>query len=285
MTKATDDLLLRNKKWALDSLDKKINTRNSRSQIACFVEECIETFSALGASGDELDGIRQFRERVKPSDDKLVDEIINLRSPHLPGETNTEQAAETIDGFADVIFTAVTSLTAMGYDALEIFKRVMDSNDSKRLQDGSFNRNEFGKITKPTHYRKPEWDDIVNKPNVNTITPESPVSLLVIVDSSSGENQLGKFFLKTPKYGVRITPTQTEGKWYFVRSNKEETLELKSVSLTTVLELVDETLDADGIDKYNLAVVRIIDKLHRGMIAYETCGELDPTTCPVLSAQ
>jgi hypothetical protein len=61
-----------------------------------------------------------------------------------------------LDSIADQIVTATGVGVAANMDVMEAVKRVSDSNDSKRLSDGTFQRDETGKITKPAHYVAPD---------------------------------------------------------------------------------------------------------------------------------
>jgi Cu(I)/Ag(I) efflux system membrane protein CusA/SilA len=56
----------------------------------------------------------------------------------------------------DVDPAALKAYSVSLMDVMEAVKRVSDSNDSKRLSDGTFARDETGKITKPSHYVAPD---------------------------------------------------------------------------------------------------------------------------------
>jgi predicted HAD superfamily Cof-like phosphohydrolase len=64
---------------------------------------------------------------------------------------------EIIDALTDIIVFAMAATMALGEDPEQCLKAVADSNDTKRMPDGSFLRNEQGKIMKPEHYKQPDW--------------------------------------------------------------------------------------------------------------------------------
>lgn len=60
---------------------------------------------------------------------------------------------ELADGTADMKVVVYGTDNAAGLNAQTIFEEVMDSNMSKTYPDGSVQRDGFGKVIKPDHYR------------------------------------------------------------------------------------------------------------------------------------
>ena len=80
-------------------------------------------------------------------------------------ELEPDERTEHLDGLVDIIWTAVTSGTAMGYDMQGALDEVVRSNYSK-FENGKPVFDENGKVAKGKDYTKPDLHRFAN-PEVN----------------------------------------------------------------------------------------------------------------------
>lgn len=77
------------------------------------------------------------------------------------GPFDSEPTEGLLDAACDLIWVATGLIVAMGIDPTEALQRVIDSNNSKRQADGTFLKDETGKIQKPDGYKPPNWEGLL----------------------------------------------------------------------------------------------------------------------------
>ncbi|MGL5003000.1 MAG: hypothetical protein ACRDAM_08670 [Casimicrobium sp.] len=128
--------------WQLD-IGSKIEPDSDMAakHIGFVLEECVEAFNAID------------REDWHP----VTESATNYKKHGSRGITYTsEQFGALADAFGDMVVFGIAGLMRCGYDPVKTLEAIQESNDSKRLEDGSFLRNEHGKIVKPSHYEAPD---------------------------------------------------------------------------------------------------------------------------------
>lgn len=128
--------------WQLDTgSDVAPDSDMAAKHIGFVLEECGEAIDAV-THGVSIIKTDAFFWKARGSDGALY--------------TSLEFEA-LADAFADMAIYAIAGLMRCGYDPIKTLEAVQKSNDSKRMPDGSFLRNEHGKIIKPAHYKAPDF--------------------------------------------------------------------------------------------------------------------------------
>lgn len=103
--------------------------------------------------------LEECAEALEAIDDKDADVICRVATALKEDYGNHFDQVEfeaLADAFADMAVFAIAGLMRCGYDPIRALEAIQESNDSKRMPDGSFLRNEHGKIIKPAHYKAPD---------------------------------------------------------------------------------------------------------------------------------
>lgn len=127
-------------------------------QYGCLVEEIGETMQVT----EDLEYAEDFNAQVLD-----VDYVARHYKNQFPGnvkflqELEPTHRTEHLDGLIDIIWTAVTSGTAMGYDMQGALDEVIRSNYSK-FENGKPVFDENGKVAKGKDYTKPDLHRFAN---------------------------------------------------------------------------------------------------------------------------
>lgn len=150
------DVLKQIEQWHKDARPVS-GKRELTMAIAIHIEEFLEFLEQIvvdGDSGDSLNNIILAKE-LNSVEGQMRCLYRTLRYKDNVNVSITSREA-LLDSLGDQIVTAVGVGAAAGMNVPEAVKRVSISNDSKRLDDGSFDRDSTGKITKPAHYKAPD---------------------------------------------------------------------------------------------------------------------------------
>ena len=71
-------------------------------------------------------------------------------------KSETELIAEQVDAFCDIDYYNENAAAKVGQNVDAIFDLVHQANMMKRFEDGTFHRNESGKVIKPTTWKEPD---------------------------------------------------------------------------------------------------------------------------------
>lgn len=127
---------------------ESVDTQGIHKHFGYVLEECCEGLS------DGL-GTDLYAKVIEPISKKL-----KSGASYTPTMTHEERVA-SVDAFADIAVFAIAGLLRCGVDPKAALKAVADSNDSKRLPDGTFLVDKDGKIAKPTTYRSPDFSGLL----------------------------------------------------------------------------------------------------------------------------
>jgi predicted HAD superfamily Cof-like phosphohydrolase len=84
-----------------------------------------------------------------------------------PMTTDDEIISEQVDAFVDIDYYNCNAAAKAGFNVDDIFNVVHEANMSKKFEDGTFHRNEIGKVIKPPGWVEPELLPIIAKWNSN----------------------------------------------------------------------------------------------------------------------
>ena len=129
--------------WQKDASNTEANKNKASLFVGCVFEEV----------GELLDADNWPRYH----DSKLSVNNLENHYKDNPERVFFENKPEIIDALTDIIVFSMAAIMALGEDPEQCLKAVADSNDTKRMPDGSFLKNEQGKIMKPAHYKQPDW--------------------------------------------------------------------------------------------------------------------------------
>ena len=114
-----------------------------------------------------VDMVADFMLQSNPSVDwsNLVDEeylewVESHEKLFYPPWVTNKEKEEDLKEVCDLLYVVIGYAIANGYNVEEAFKRVHESNMSKRV-DGKFLKNEDGKVIKGDNYKKPDLSDLV----------------------------------------------------------------------------------------------------------------------------
>ena len=91
---------------------------------------------------------------------KAIVEKANLPGRPRP-QTDTEIIAEQVDAFVDIDYYNCNASCKAGFNPDAIFDVVHQANMSKKFEDGTFHKNEIGKVIKPPTWKEPNITGIV----------------------------------------------------------------------------------------------------------------------------
>lgn len=140
----------------------KPTMKDADVQLGVHIEEIAELFEALHMH-DVAVQLATIAQHFKTQEPKLLETL------------SAEERVAVADAFADIIWTAVTTATAMGIQLPAVFDAVVYSNYSKFKGDGSPVFLEGGKIGKSSLYHKPVIEYLVN-PELQIIGSEGCTS-------------------------------------------------------------------------------------------------------------
>lgn len=134
------------RQWQLDIGNKGFDAAMVVKHIGYCLEECAEALEVLGFVGDA----KQLHEQADFFKSTVDHPVIIAK----------EKRKELVDAFADVVVFGLAGIMRCGYEPESALNIVAESNDSKRLADGSFMRNNSGKIIKPDSFKAPDWSKL-----------------------------------------------------------------------------------------------------------------------------
>jgi predicted HAD superfamily Cof-like phosphohydrolase len=89
-----------------------------------------------------------------------------INKARLPQEknltTNNEIIAEQVDAFADIDYYNCNAACKVGMNVDGVFNVVHEANMRKKFEDGTFHRNEEGKVIKPENWKEGNIVEIVD---------------------------------------------------------------------------------------------------------------------------
>jgi predicted HAD superfamily Cof-like phosphohydrolase len=133
-----------------------VTDRDLTMSFAVHVEEFIEMLECISVKESMTDvEDRLILASVLDDAEKALGRLYKVLRYNDKSMIQIDNREAVLDSIADQIVTAAGVGVAAGMDVEEAVKRVSDSNDSKRLSDGTFARDATGKITKPSHYTPP----------------------------------------------------------------------------------------------------------------------------------
>jgi predicted HAD superfamily Cof-like phosphohydrolase len=130
--------------WQKDIGATERNDEMIIKHVGYVLEECAEIIKALGLPGHAAVTIESLRLKC-------------WKDSSMAQPIPKEALIEAVDGFSDIGVFAVAGLVRCGVDPIAALEEVQSSNDSKRLEDGTFMRDGNGKIMKPKHYVAPDF--------------------------------------------------------------------------------------------------------------------------------
>ena len=129
------------------------------------IEELMEllvTVQPAGVKGefDELEGKSHPNSGVR---DDLLSIVQNARLPAKGKPTSEDELiADQVDAFVDIDYYNCNAACKAGMDVDAVFDVVHEKgNMAKKFPDGTFHRNEEGKIIKPPEWKEPDIVSIV----------------------------------------------------------------------------------------------------------------------------
>lgn len=118
-----------------------------REQVIFLTRMCCEEIMEF------LCTIKEEGEDVKTLLQSIVDKS-NLPTKNQKPDNDIDVIAEQVDFGVDIYYYMLNSFCKHGMNADKIFDLVHDANMNKRFSDGTFHRNEIGKVIKP-----PDWKE------------------------------------------------------------------------------------------------------------------------------
>jgi predicted HAD superfamily Cof-like phosphohydrolase len=143
-------------RWHVDARPT-VTDRDLTMAFAIHVEEFIEMLECIGIKSAMTDvEDRLMLAAVLDDAEKALGRLYKVLRYNNNANIQIDNREALLDSIADQIVTATGVGVVADMDVEEAVKRVSDSNDSKRLADGTFARDETGKIMKPPHYVAPD---------------------------------------------------------------------------------------------------------------------------------
>lgn len=147
------------KQFTEESLNKKLPDKPqlmTRDQVLFVTKMNCEELMEL------LSTVLKENENVK---DLLLD-IVSKSDPPLNysfNKTNVELMAEQVDAFVDIAYYNLNAASKSGFNVDKVFNLVHEANMNKKFPDGTFHKNEEGKIIKPPNWVQPNVVEEVEK--------------------------------------------------------------------------------------------------------------------------
>jgi len=102
------------------------------------------------------------KENVK---ELLADIVCKSNSPTYNnlGKNDLELMAEQVDAFVDIDYYNCNAAAKVGFNVDDVFDLVHEANMSKKFEDGTFHKNQEGKVIKPPNWTEPDVKAVVSK--------------------------------------------------------------------------------------------------------------------------
>jgi len=102
------------------------------------------------------------KENVK---ELLADIVCKSNSPTYTseGKSDLELMAEQVDAFVDIDYYNCNAAAKVGFNVDDVFDLVHQANMSKKFEDGTFHKNQEGKVIKPPNWTEPDVKAVVSK--------------------------------------------------------------------------------------------------------------------------
>ena len=107
-------------------------------------------------------------DRIMPDDFKLAEKLMQeeiaemaLGFDHLRKSYSTENLVEFADGAIDTIYVIIWAMLKFNLPVNKLFAEVQRSNMAKLNADGSYTKNEHGKVVKPSTWTPPDLQSII----------------------------------------------------------------------------------------------------------------------------
>jgi predicted HAD superfamily Cof-like phosphohydrolase len=96
-----------------------------------------------------------------PKEDLL--DIVNnkTKTPEIKNLTNNEIIAEQVDAFVDIDYYNCNAACKVGMNVDGVFDLVHQANMNKKFEDGTFHKNNEGKIIKPENWKEANLVEII----------------------------------------------------------------------------------------------------------------------------
>jgi len=134
-----------------------VTDRDLTMAVAVHIEEFLEMLEQIQVSTNVSHPVDRFGLAMRLDDaEASLKCLYDLLRYGKNCNVQIEDREKLLDSLADQIVTAAGIGAAAGMNVPEAVSRVAYSNDTKRLADGSFARDNTGKITKPEHYAAPD---------------------------------------------------------------------------------------------------------------------------------
>jgi predicted HAD superfamily Cof-like phosphohydrolase len=97
----------------------------------------------------------------------LLDIVSKSNSPqnYNYDKTEIELITEQVDAFVDIDYYNCNAAAKAGMNVDDVFDVVHQANMNKKFNDGTFHRNELGKVIKPPDWQEGDLITIINKWN------------------------------------------------------------------------------------------------------------------------
>lgn len=128
----------------------------TRDEVSFLVKMVIEELQEL------LLTVTNEKENVK---ELLTDIVCKSNSPTYTseGKSDLELMAEQVDAFVDIDYYNCNAAAKVGFNVDDVFDLVHQANMSKKFGDGTFHKNQEGKVIKPSNWTEPDVKAVVSK--------------------------------------------------------------------------------------------------------------------------
>ena len=95
----------------------------------------------------------------------LSDIVCKSNSPTYNnlGKSDLELMAEQVDAFVDIDYYNCNAAAKVGFNVDDVFDLVHQANMSKKFEDGTFHKNQEGKVIKPPNWTEPDVKAVVSR--------------------------------------------------------------------------------------------------------------------------
>jgi len=95
----------------------------------------------------------------------LMDIVAKSNSPTYTneGKDDLELMAEQVDAFVDIDYYNCNAAAKVGFNVDDVFNLVHQANMNKKFDDGTFHKNNEGKVIKPPNWVEPDVKAVVSK--------------------------------------------------------------------------------------------------------------------------
>lgn len=136
---------------ALPNHPRKMTRAEVLFSVKMVVEELQELLVTINNEGENVKEL-------------LIDIVAKSNSPtfYNKGKSDLELIAEQVDAFVDIDYYNCNAAAKAGFNVDDVFNLVHQANMSKKFDDGTFHKNEEGKVIKPQGWVEPDVKAVVS---------------------------------------------------------------------------------------------------------------------------